>query len=216
MEYSIDSFVIRLRELMYQLFPYESDETMKKKHKDREGHIRDIAFMNLPISSMDADVREFNIGSDQAEEKYPYYHILQQAPVIRKKGRATDKTKGSQKYVQDLSKRDYEYVHWNGKTFSKEYSKNVRGSRSQVLKKATFVKRNANGQVMKVNRNANSYVNIHYQYIDKMLDNIAPTLANEFQMKLARKQDTGLIEEFAFQEGTDVDTIMSIFGSFME
>ena len=209
-EFTIDSFTSVLREKMYQLFPYENDEINKKKHKGREGHIRDIAFYNLPVIGVD-NVREFNIGSDFAEEKYPYYHILQQAPVIRKAGRGTKKSKGSQAAIQELSNRDYERVNWNGKTYTKEYSKNVRGSRNKVIKNATYIKRNAGGQIMKVNRQANSYVNIHYQYIDKMLDTIAPLIASEFGMTLKRKVNTGLQEEYEWQNEQDA---VEMFDSF--
>lgn len=215
MEYTIDLFVEKLRDMMYVLFPYENDSVNKKKHKNRQGHIADIAFKNLPVLAENVDIRSFNIGSDYAEQNYPYYHILQQAPTIRKKGRGTDKSKTNQRYVQDLSKRDYEQVYWNGKTFVKEYQKNIRGSRSQTLNKATHYEVK-NGRIVKVNKNANSYVNIHYQYIDKMLDDIAPRIAYEFDMKLGRKQNAGLAEEFAYQQGTDLETIMDIFGSFMD
>ena len=215
MEYTIDLFVERLRDMMYVLFPYENDSVNKKKHKNRQGHIADIAFKNLPVLAENVDIRSFNIGSDYAEQNYPYYHILQQAPTIRKRGKGTDKSKGNQRYVQDLSKRDYEQVYWNGKTFAKEYQKNVRGARSQTLNKATHYEVK-NGRIIKVNKNANSYVNIHYQYIDKMLDDIAPRIAYEFDMKLGRKKNTGLAEEFAYQQGTDLETIMDIFGSFMQ
>ena len=215
MEYTIDLFVERLRDMMYALFPYENDSVNKKKHKNRQGHIADIAFKNLPVLAENVDIRSFNIGSDYAEQNYPYYHILQQAPTIRKRGKGTDKSKGNQRYVQDLSKRDYEQVYWNGKTFVKEYQKNVRGARSQTLNKATHYEVK-NGRIVKVNKNANSYVNIHYQYIDKMLDDIAPRIAYEFDMKLGRKKNAGLAEEFAYQQGTDLETIMDIFGSFMD
>lgn len=196
MEYTIDGFVASIRERMYQLFPFESDEINKVKHKKRQGHIRDIAFMNLPVIAFGSDEREFNIGSDLAEEKYPYYHILQQAPVIRKKYKGTKKSKGSQAEIKVLKDRDYEKITWNGKTFTKEYTRNVRGQRSSVMRNATIVKRNASGQKLIINKNANSYVNIHYQYIDKILDEITPLVAAEYNMRLARKMKTSLESDY--------------------
>ena len=32
----------------------------------------------------------FDIGNEYAEREYPYYHILEDAPVIRKKGKGTE------------------------------------------------------------------------------------------------------------------------------
>ena len=62
------------------------------------------------------------------------------------------------------------------------------------------------------------YYNVHYQYIDKMLDQIAPMLASEFGMKLKRKENTGLGEEYIAQgqdeNGIGVGNILEIFDSF--
>lgn len=208
MKYTIDGFVASIRERMYQLFPFESDEINKVKHKKRQGHIRDIAFMNLPVIAFGSDEREFNIGSDLAEEKYPYYHILQQAPVIRKKYKGTKKSKGSQAEIKVLKDRDYEKITWNGKTFTKEYTRNVRGQRSSVMRNATIVKRNASGQKLIINKNANSYVNIHYQYIDKILDEITPLVAAEYNMKPVRKMKSSLEDDLT------TESFFQMFDSF--
>ena len=211
-EFTIDSFVASLREKMYQLFPYENDEINRVKHKNRPEHIRDIAFNNLPVMG-EGDVREFNIGSEQAEEKYPYYHILQQAPVIRKRDRGTKKSKGSQAEVKNLGQRDYERIKWDGKTFKKEYTKNVRGSRNSVVQNSTrYIY--MGGSKIQINRQANSYVNIHYQYIDQMLDVIAPMIASEFGMTFKRKVNTGLQEEYQWQNDQDNNWFFDMFDSF--
>ena len=52
---------------------------------------------------------------------------------------------------------------------------------------------------------AKQYVNIHYKYIDKILDNVVPILANRFGGRMLRKVDTGLKEEFDFQTQQDLD-----------
>ena len=201
MEYSIDSFVNRLREVLYDNFPFESEEINEKKHKKRPLHIRDIAFINLPIAHS-FDTLTFDIGSPYAEENYPYYHILQDSQVIHIRGKGTKSSKGSQDRVSDLQARDYGRVKWNGKTYTQEYKKNVRGSRSKFDKaRRTFV--DSNGVVYKINETATTYVNIHYKYIDRILDNTLPWIATEFGMKLKRKQDTGLGEEMGLQANQD-------------
>lgn len=196
MEYTITEFVDVLREYIYGFFPYESDEKTISKHPNRPLHIRDIAFMWLPTSSSDSgDTITFDIGSDYAEENYPYYHILQDAPVIRKRGRGTTKTKGSQAKVEKLSSRDYGRIRFNGKTYSKEYTKNIRGERNSIVNKATRYQFK-NGSYVKINTESNAYKNVHYHYIDKILDYVVPFIANYFDMKLGRKIDTGLEEEY--------------------
>lgn len=202
-EYNIVEFVDKLREWVYGLFPYESDERALKKHPNRPLHIRDIAFMWLPTTPRDnGEMITFDIGSEYAEENYPYYHILQDAPVIRKRGKGTEKSKGSQAKITDLSKRDYGRINFNGKTFSREYEKNVRGERSKVIDKSTRYTWHG-GRKIKINVDANAYKNVHYHYIDKILDQVAPIIADYFEMKLGRKINTGLEEEYNEQYQED-------------
>ena len=69
---------------------------------------------------------------------------------------------------------------------------------------------------IKLNEGANQYLNMHYKYIDTILDDIMPIIANEYGLKMKRKQDSGLIDEFADQEGTDIQTVLNAFASFMQ
>lgn len=181
----IDTFTTLLRNMMYERFPYEDDAINLKKHKGRTGHIRDVAFMNLPIL-VNIDTRTFDIGSHFAESRYPYYHILQDAPVIRKKGKADARSRGSQANILPLGLRDYNKISFNGKTYSREYQKNVRGKRASVLTNAILGK-------------SDSYLNVHYKYIDRMLDDICPLLANSIGATL-KVSHSGLKDDFAVQE----------------
>jgi len=221
MEFDLNTFTNRLRELMYPLFPYESDYMKLKKHKKTPKHIRDVAFMENPIT-FNTNQNIFEIGSENAERDYPYYHILENAPVIRKKGKGTDKTKGSQARVEK-SKRDYEQVKisvsGNKWTYTKEYQKNVRGSRNRNASVSHHY-RDYNGDDIFVNRQANAYENIHYQYIEKMLNNVVlDQIALEFGLKRMRTVDAGLEEEYTLQTGQtskDIEeTISSMLNSFM-
>lgn len=210
MDFSVSSFTNRLFDYLLESrqFPYMHDEALDKaKHSKRTPlHLKTAIREQRVILGSD-DTMSFDIGGEQLELSHPYYHILQQAPVIRKKHKATDKTKGSQAKVEP-SKRDYEKVSWNGKTFTKEYSRNVRGQRAS--KKASYWN---NGEF--VNREANAYANIHYQYIDKILDQeVIDRLALEFGLKKGRKVNTGLGEEYGLQEESTYTTDMvSIFNS---
>ena len=119
MEYDLEMFVGTLRMYMYNLFPYLADRGLNPngtpKHRDTR-QIRDVAFMNNQVMRM-ADMMTFDIGNEGAEETHPYYHILQQAPTIRKRGKGTKKSKGSE-IEKAASQRDFERVNWNGKIFT--------------------------------------------------------------------------------------------------
>jgi len=213
MEFEIRSFTDRLRELMYLYFPYEGEYLKQLKHKKTPKHIRDVAFMVNPLNVGENTIM-FEIGNEESERDYPYYHILEDAPVIRKKGKGTSKTKGSQMYVKDKALRDYNQVYWNGKTFTKEYAKNVRGSRNRAGNTTRYVYDHL-GNKIKLHESSNSYQNVHYHYIEKMMDNfILDELAETFGLKKGRTQLTDLSEDFAEQEDISIDKVLEIFNSF--
>lgn len=221
-EFSLDSFFNSLVSYMAVAFPYMQDEEKdKEKHPKRYPlHLKDAVFNNLQTYTTENSII-FDIGNDTLERTHPYYHILQQAQVIRKKGKGTTKTKGSQASISNVSARDYERVSFNGKTFTKEYSRNVRGARNRQGSVSHWTT-NPDGKRVYVNRESNAYYNIHYQYIDKMLDNgIVNQLALDYGMKLKRKENAGLYEEFSLQENQEqgfdeIGNMLSILSSFME
>lgn len=215
MEFSKEAFAIRLRELMYDFFPYEPDRLKEAKHKKTPLHIRDVAFWHNPLLSVDENTLEFQIGNAFAEEKYPYYHILEDAKVIRKRGRGSEKTRGSQAKVEKLSERDYNRVTWTGKNLTREYSRNIRGKRARIEKISHYVT-NYNGEVLFINREANSYLNVHYNYIETMLEDrgILDRLASEFGMKRKRTQQTSLLDDFLMQSNNDPDIVAEVLSHF--
>lgn len=223
MEFTLNGFVDTLRQIIYDNFPYEPDDVNEIKHKNRQGHIRDIAFLNLPMAYQQDSIT-FDIGSDMAEEKYPYYHILEDSQVIHIKGRGTKKSKGSQDKITNARARDYGKVSWNGKTYTQEYKKNVRGKRSQLggaRRKAYYV--NDEGVVFKfvVNPQANTYANIHYKYIERAIDKAVPILEATYGLKHGRVKNVGLSEEYALQSNQESNldfstNIISALSSFME
>lgn len=225
MEYDLISFTNRLIELFVNspnmpnmggvyVDKYGRVEEDSKKHKNRP-QPRDLKsqITNCMISTQFSgeDMRTFDLGSETMERYFPYYHILQQAPVIRKKGKASKQTKGSQTFVKSYAKKDYEIVRWNGKTFTKEYEKNVRGSRARKK-----VSQWNEPRTRFLYANANSYKNEHYGYIDIINDEVANLLAKEYGMKLMRKKDTGYAEEYGMQYGLTEEEVLDIFSSFEE
>lgn len=212
MEFTLKGFTDSIRQNLYDNFPYESDEINDKKHPNRPLHIRDIAFGYLPSIESETSIY-FDIGSEYAEEYYPYYHILEDAEVIRKRGRATKSSRGSQANVQPVSKRDYGRISFNGKTYTREYRKNVRGTRSRIGT-ATKIAVGTDGQVYKINANANYYYNKHYQYIERILNETLPWIAQEYGLQMKRTSITSLEEEYNEQQRLDL--ITDILSSFEE
>ncbi|MBO7536256.1 MAG: hypothetical protein J6T34_03855, partial [Bacilli bacterium] len=182
MPFDINVFANRLKELFVgsPLFPNMPEnyinewgvvQSDRSKHKGREPlKLKDVVISSMANSTIFAENEvSFNIGNEQMEKTHPYYHILEQAPVIRKRGKGTDKTRGSQAKVEDMGQRDYERVTFNGKTFTKEYSRNVRGKRNRTDNATHFIS-DSRGNRKMVNREAGAYQNVHYMYIERILD----------------------------------------------
>lgn len=218
MEYDIALFTERLKSLilMSNAFPYMRNEDLDKaKHPKRQPlHLKQALDESATIEVGGNTIRTFDFGNETLEQTHPYYHILENAPVIKKAGKGTKKTKGSQAKVE-VGKRDYEKVSWNGKTFVKEYNRNVRGKRNRITNVSHWTE-DYMGRDVFINREANAYLNRHYKYIENILDgSVVDQLALEFSMKVGRKMDTGLGEEYSMQEESNYTTdIISILDSF--
>ena len=222
MEYDLSAFANKIRDTLYDNFPLSKSLRNKSgslKHPNRKGHARDYAFKNLPMIHTQ-DTITFDIGSPNAELNYPHYHILEDAEVIRIRGKGTKTSKGSQDKISDKKARDYGRVSWNGKTYTQEYKKNVRGIRSKTGKaKQYFV--DSNGVAHVINETASSYVNIHYHYIERTLNATLSFIANEMGLKMLRTQNTGLGDEAQLQANADagidfVGNIIDTLSSYME
>lgn len=216
-EFSLATFVSTLQDLfvnnpnmpkstMYYMDSKGNLQLYSEKHKNREPlHLQQTIKESFESSTITNETMiTFDLGNERMEITHPYYHILENTPYIRKRGQGTDKTRGSQAKIEPI-KRDYEIISWNGKTFTKEYRKNVRGSRNRD---ETSTRRY--GYVL-VRRNGNSYKNDNYQYIEKIIDNVNPVLANMFGMRLRRTEKTGLEDDLAVERGVDISTIIDSF-----
>lgn len=99
---------------MYNHFPNLKDRGHNPngsfKHGEFNEEIRDVAFKNNQTIVVSENEYTFDIGNEYAEEHYPYYHILEDAPYIRKRDRGTAKTRGSQAKVEKLGDRNYSFL----------------------------------------------------------------------------------------------------------
>lgn len=228
MPFDILTFTNRLKELFTEspLFPnapeyYENEwghrQLNSEKHKGRQPLKLKTAIIQCIADTTlkEQDTITFDIGSESLERMHPYYHILEDAPVIRKKNKGTEKSLGSQAKIEDAGKRDYGRVSFNGKTFSKEYSRNVRGKRNRLDSVDHYIT-DSRGNVKRVNRESNSYQNVHYRYIERILDSgILDTIAQEQDLKLMRKSNTGLAEEYLMQNDYEQSSLQDIIDSFL-
>lgn len=240
MEYTLVDFTNKLKEWFIDspLFPYYAmsqlkeyeiglremtarekakQESASSKHPNRHPvHLQEVARQCVEnTTTISGDTATFDYGNVVMETNYPHYHILEDTQIIRKRYRATKKSLGSEKYVPIAGKRDYGKVHWNGKTFTKEYSRNVRGSRNR-MQSVSHWGLNEDLQHEFQNKDSNAYYNVHYKYIENILDqDVVYKLTSYFGLKLKRKQDSGLIDEFAMQEDVSIESVLEAFDSFM-
>lgn len=189
----------------------------RQKHPKREPlHLQDMArkCIEQTFQNVDENIITFDYGNEEMELSHPYYHILENTPYIRKSYRSTEKSHGSQAKIEDARKRNYENISWNGKTFTKEYRRNVRGSRKRIDKVSHW----AYGDNFKVyvNREANSYLNEHYQYIETIINSIVYMLGEENGARFVGKSNDGLLEDY-FSEFDNVpaNDILETFYSFV-
>ena len=212
-EFSLQSFVEALRKEMYIHFPYEWNKYRNDtKHPNRTGHIRDVAFMDNQVIVGENNI-SFDIGNARAEAKYPYYHILQDAPIIHKRPKSGEpkSDKGSQSKVRNLGQRDYGRVSFNRKTYSKEYAKNVRGKRDSVITNARqWVIDESEGGIKwsktgigNSSRESQYYKNIHYQYINRILELSIKIVAPQFGYRLEQVKGTSLKDDYEMQQEMD-------------
>lgn len=172
-------------------FPYDRKDGTRKKP-----HMKQIAFEDNPIMLLSPNAMEIDIGNASAEAQTPHYHILEDAEVIhygnrrarrnvggkvvaygQPKAWGTSKSKGSQQYV-DAQGGMRDYGQWqyrsggNTKQVIQEYRSKTSGRRTELV---------AGDQNTK-----NVYSNIHYQYIERILDDIVPKFAMMIGARVGR------------------------------
>lgn len=214
-EFSIERFTEKLKEWFVEstLFPYyeiannteteygrSRQQSDFAKHPNRHPtHLKDVTRECFETSTIRNDNSiSFDYGNAVMERNYPHYHILEDSQIIRKRNKGTKKTKGSQDTENILAKRDYGKVTWNGKTFTKEYSRNVRGSRNRMNSVSHWTILDVQSHYE--NADSSSYWNVHYKYIENILDqDVVQKLASYFGLKRTRKIDSGLGEEHEMQ-----------------
>ena len=202
----LSEFAKDIRELLIDNMPVESDENFLKKHVKR-GKKLFQAFAgdsNGQVIPLGTNGYVFELGSENLETNFPHYHILDDAYTIKKRGKGTTTSKGSQAKINDKGKRDcgiwvVSTKNKSGRTsVYQEYRKNVRGNRKPKEKYKMVVDKET-GEVMFQNVST-SYVNKYYHYIEKAMDNGLPFVAQKYGMRMARVQTSDEEKQSALQE----------------
>jgi hypothetical protein len=181
----VDVVSTRLKEGMETspLFPFDKTTTDNR----RKPHMLDMALKFNSISVL-PDLQYFELGNDRAETVTPHYHILEDAKIIRMPGKGTKKSKGSQASIGRKSDRDYGAVSYRettkGVQLVQEYRQNMtRNYDGRIGAKTQPREYSKRKQVSNVNKRNYRY-NTHYQYIERILAQVAPQIAVGIGAKL--------------------------------
>jgi hypothetical protein len=183
----VDSVTTKLKEGMETspLFPYDTKTPVDERRKP---HMLDMALKHNVTYLISPDMQYFELGNDRAETVTPHYHILEDAKIIRNPGKGTKKSKGSQASIGRKSDRDYGAVSYRqttkGTQLIQEYRQNMtRNYDGRIGAKTQPREYSKRKQVSNVNKRNYRYNN-HYQYIERILAQVAPQIAVSIDAKL--------------------------------
>ena len=174
-----------------ELFPY-SDRKLNPTKNQFKPHMKTIAFDRNPIIPLSPTMHYFELGNDFAEEKAPYYHILEDAKQIRNPYASTKRTRGFQALEPNKRKRDYStttyYKDTTGKNvYGNEYRYAFRPGRRSY---AEQTKRLSDLSEDKSKKKPFRY-NKHFAYIERILEKIVPYIADFLGLRV--NSERGLI-----------------------
>jgi hypothetical protein len=168
-----------------ELFPY-SDRKLNPTKNQFKPHMKTIALDKNPIIPLSPTMHYFELGNDYSEEKAPYYHILEDAKQIRNPYASTKRTRGFQAFEPNKRKRDYStntyYKDTTGKNvYGNEYRYAFRpGRRSYVGQQMNLVQKRFDTR----NQKKPFRYNIHFAYIERILEKIVPYIADFLGLKV--------------------------------
>lgn len=197
----MDNLISRLATLIYTeminspIFPYD---TKTPKDERRKPHMKDLAMgQNIPGIPLTPDSYYFEIGNSNAEKRTPHYHILEDAKVIRNPNRGTKESRGSQAGVRPKGKRDYSVGDYDSQgTFVSEYRSTFKkGRRSYDLIGDKQWLKESNRKTFESDKKFR--YNIHYAYIERILEKELPRVASMLDLKLLTSRGTMIPERMA-------------------
>lgn len=167
------AFTLKAEMSASEFFPFSD----RKLHptKQFKPHMKKIAFDNNPIVIVSPKLHYFELGNEYAEEKAPYYHILEDAKTIRNPYQSTSQTRGSQASVRPKAKRDYSVGTINAEgVITPEYRGSFSSGKRSYM--PTYMKLVDKNYEKRFERSKFRY-NVHFAYIERILENILPNVA---------------------------------------
>ena len=183
----VAQIVIELKTRMEQseLFPFDDGKRFagQKPRPQFKPHARNVALRNNFITVVNPDTQVFELGNEQAERTAPQYHILEDAKRIANPGRGTAKSRGSQRLIANRAKRDYsvEIFVPGSTTTTQEYRPSFKeGRRSYQSSQMLLTNKNFEAR----NEKLPFRYNIHYAYIERILEKETPLIAKDLDITL--------------------------------
>jgi hypothetical protein len=140
---------------------------------------------------------EFQYGNETAEKLTPHYHILEDNKIIRNPYQGTEQSRGSQARVRQKGKRDYSTGSFDSTgSFVSEYRQSFsKGRRSYQTQNDRVWIKESNRTTFKT-QNKFRY-NIHFAYIERILEKHLPNIATMLNLKLLSGRATMIPERMA-------------------
>lgn len=165
------------------LFPFDT------KHYRAKPHMRDSALLANSITIGDSDTHIFEIGNENAETLTPHYHILEDAQTIHYGNRRARRVVKNKDGTTEI--RAYGKPRSWGTNKSKGSQANVSSGRdygkwSYTDKGKLAQEYRSGGSKGKPSETSTAYTNIHYHYIERILEQIVPQVAKDIGATIGR------------------------------
>jgi hypothetical protein len=168
-------------------FPFDDGKDVlgnQTGRKFNKPHMKTLALNNNPIIVVSPQIQYFRLGNESAERRTPHYHILEDARTIRNPGKSTTKTRGSQALISNRGKRDYGVnLSPDSETglITQEYRQDYRSGRRSYW---NTQRKNVNRRYEMRNLKRPFRYNIHFGYIERILEDITPKIASFLNLTL--------------------------------
>jgi hypothetical protein len=188
-----------------KLFPF-SDRRNYPPNKQFKPHMKNVALKNNPIIVVSPEIQVFELGNEYAEENAPQYHILEDSKIIKSPG--TTQSRGTQRKITNVRKRDYGKITYlktgNAVKVGQEYRTAFK-SRSNIWGvNTTLALKRFNAR----NEKRNYRYNIHFGYIERILEEITPLIAQQFNARLVVRDEgfEDVDDNVIIEDGEEVGT----------
>jgi hypothetical protein len=162
------------------LFPFDKTTPADKR---RKMHMK-YALYNTNSIQVSPTMTTFELGNKYAEENTPHYHILEDSKIIANPYQGTAKSRGSQSRVRSVGKRDYSKGSFDSTgNLIQEYRESFGAGRRSYDKIGDKIWKKESDRKKFETQNKFRY-NIHYAYIERILEKHLPIVASSLGIRL--------------------------------